>query len=292
MKLYKRLTQLSTQRILVYQGAVALMLLVHPVSAEYTLVRQSVNHGGVNNAAAGPYSHGASTGQTSPGSSGGADFLLQSGFWYIEPPQSVRLALPDVAACPANIVGLEVIVDDFQQVAGINMRIEYDPSIIVVNLGDTIASNYISNPYLGVGPEGDRLSIVWFDNINPLTLTNGDTLLTIYFQLVGSVNDTGIISWDDSYTALFTPTGDILGPLVTVDGSILIVDCVLRGDVDHNGAIDISDLTCYVEYLFGEGCLMPCPVEADCDANGTSDISDLTYLVDYLFGGGPPPPDC
>ena len=29
--------------------------------------------------------------------------------------------------------------------------------------------------------------------------------------------------------------------------------CVERGDVDHNGALDISDLTFFVEYLFASG---------------------------------------
>ncbi len=68
--------------------------------------------------------------------------------------------------------------------------------------------------------------------------------------------------------------------------------CVLRGDVDHSGVRDVSDLTYFVEYLFGGGPIAGCPEEGDIDHNGASDISDLTYFVDYLFGGGPEPPQC
>lgn len=68
--------------------------------------------------------------------------------------------------------------------------------------------------------------------------------------------------------------------------------CVGRGDVDHNTALDISDLTYFVDYLFGGGPSAACPEEGDIDHNGATDISDLTYYVDYLFGGGSPPPDC
>jgi len=34
------------------------------------------------------------------------------------------------------------------------------------------------------------------------------------------------------------------------------------------------------------------PEEFDNDNNCSLDISDLTYYVDYMFGGGPPPMDC
>ena len=68
--------------------------------------------------------------------------------------------------------------------------------------------------------------------------------------------------------------------------------CVIRGDINHDGAIDITDLTYMVDWLFGGGPPPPCLEEADVDANGSADIADLTFIVDYLFGGGPAPPPC
>jgi hypothetical protein len=62
-----------------------------------------------------------------------------------------------------------------------------------------------------------------------------------------------------------------------------------RGDLNHDGALDISDLIFLVEYSFGDG-EPPDPFElADVNGDGSVDITDLTYLVDYMFGDGPPP---
>ena len=68
--------------------------------------------------------------------------------------------------------------------------------------------------------------------------------------------------------------------------------CALRGDMDHSGALDISDLTYFVDYLFSGGSAPICSEESDVDGSGATDITDLTYLVDYLFSGGPPPAGC
>ena len=65
--------------------------------------------------------------------------------------------------------------------------------------------------------------------------------------------------------------------------------CLLPGDIDHNGSRDISDLTYYVDYMFGGGPAAPCFEEGDVDGSGGQDISDLTYFVDFMFGGGPEP---
>ena len=74
--------------------------------------------------------------------------------------------------------------------------------------------------------------------------------------------------------------------------------CVDRGNVDDNEppgtAVNVSDLTYLVAFLFSGGPTPPCQEAANVDAssNGTINISDLTYLVAYLFSGGPEPPEC
>jgi plastocyanin len=76
--------------------------------------------------------------------------------------------------------------------------------------------------------------------------------------------------------------------------------CVgIRGNVDgdYQDEINVSDLTCLVEYMFCMiepwfCCQPPCPEETDINGDESIDISDLTSLVDYLFIGGPPPVPC
>lgn len=62
-----------------------------------------------------------------------------------------------------------------------------------------------------------------------------------------------------------------------------------RGDVNGDGNdLDIVDLTCVVDFLFGNGCVQPCAPEADVNGDGSvSDIVDLTFIVDWLFGTAP-----
>ncbi|MFQ5500407.1 MAG: FlgD immunoglobulin-like domain containing protein, partial [Candidatus Zixiibacteriota bacterium] len=62
-----------------------------------------------------------------------------------------------------------------------------------------------------------------------------------------------------------------------------------RGDVNGDGAdLDMVDLTCITDFLFGSGCVQPCPEEADPNGDtSVSDIVDMTFIVDWLFGNPP-----
>jgi len=75
-------------------------------------------------------------------------------------------------------------------------------------------------------------------------------------------------------------------------GDVCQTCCLIRGDVNHSGAIDISDIVYLVTYFFYGGTGPPCLDEADVNSSGTVDISDLTYLASYMFSHGPPPIPC
>lgn len=64
----------------------------------------------------------------------------------------------------------------------------------------------------------------------------------------------------------------------------------LRGDLNHDDAVDASDIIALVSYVFKSG---PPPEPAfigDVNADGTTTSSDIIYLVAYVFKGGPAPP--
>ncbi len=75
-----------------------------------------------------------------------------------------------------------------------------------------------------------------------------------------------------------------------------------RGNVDGvvsaSGPIDVNDVTCLVDFLFGSpsGPAPGCPDEGNVDGTngpaGPCDVADLTYLVNFMFQSGPPPPAC
>ncbi len=68
--------------------------------------------------------------------------------------------------------------------------------------------------------------------------------------------------------------------------------CVLRGDVDYSGEVNIGDITLFVEYLFQGGWAPTCPAHGDVNGDSSTDVSDLTALVAYLFSGGDAPAPC
>ena len=57
---------------------------------------------------------------------------------------------------------------------------------------------------------------------------------------------------------------------------------VLRGDVNRDGEVNISDVTGLIDLLLKEG---NAPVEADCNQDGEINISDVTVMIDYLLSG-------
>lgn len=68
--------------------------------------------------------------------------------------------------------------------------------------------------------------------------------------------------------------------------------CLVRGDLNGDGSMKVSDLTYLVNFLFKAGAGPGCPAAGDVNSDGSIKVSDLTYLVNFLFKAGPPPPAC
>jgi len=91
----------------------------------------------------------------------------------------------------------------------------------------------------------------------------------------------------------------VAGPLEVLPGrAVTGIDLVLeagprlvRGDVNADGAVDVSDPVAALGHIFlGSPAALPCLEAADCDGSGVLDISDGIALLAFLFTGGRPPP--
>ncbi len=100
-----------------------------------------------------------------------------------------------------------------------------------------------------------------------------------------------------SATHVFTQPGTYTIALTVTnscgDGSTftmpLVVEVVASGDVNSDGAYDITDPISLLAYIFASGTPPRCLRTADLNLDGNIDLGDAVYELLYLFGGGLPP---
>ena len=63
----------------------------------------------------------------------------------------------------------------------------------------------------------------------------------------------------------------------------------LRGDVNLDMKVSVSDVVFLINYLFKGGQAPLLPSLGDVDCSGEINVSDVIYLINYLFKGGPAP---
>lgn len=188
---------------------------------------------------------------------------------------------------------IPVTVENFDLVGGLNLRICIDTLFVQLS-GDTVQSNYITSPTIGVTSGGDCLNIVWDGDLaNPLTIPDGETLLCFVLDGICPSDGYGPLVWDTLFSGLFDSVGNSIHSQF-IDGSVTGC-CVNRGDMDHSGGavpVDISDLTLLSDYMFMNGSPPICMDEADTNSDCQVDISDLTFIIGFMFHGGPAPGPC
>jgi hypothetical protein len=65
----------------------------------------------------------------------------------------------------------------------------------------------------------------------------------------------------------------------------------IRGDIDQNRQLEITDVFRVLDYLFLSGKVPPCLEAVDANDDGQIDIADASYLLNFLFLGGDPIPE-
>ena len=116
-------------------------------------------------------------------------------------------------------------------------------------------------------PDGGVLE----DDTTTITFTN-DGLINSVTYLAGEVAVTPIL---DDFTITFgpPPTGNLF----------------IRGAVNSDGFVDLSDAIFLVQFQFLDGPTPECMKAADFTDNGTVDIADAISILQWLFNGAPGP---
>lgn len=65
--------------------------------------------------------------------------------------------------------------------------------------------------------------------------------------------------------------------------------CLVPGDANNSGAVNILDVSYLINYLYKGGSAPVCMPEADADGSGAVNLLDVTRLINYLYKGGSAP---
>lgn len=82
-------------------------------------------------------------------------------------------------------------------------------------------------------------------------------------------------------------------PPGTLIDSVILINrndcCVVAGDANNSGSINILDITFLISYLYKSGAVSNCPDGMNADGDGPINIIDVVRLIDFLYKGGSGP---
>jgi hypothetical protein len=140
-------------------------------------------------------------------------------------------------------------------------------------------ANLLMDVYL---TESTDAGMTWSANQRVTTVSSDPTAGSAKAGLLGEY--IGLTAFDGCTHPVWTDTR-----LGNQDVFTASVNCILFGDVNGDGSIDLGDVVYLVNYLWRGG-PPPDPYQAgDANCDGTITISDIVYLVNYLFYGGSAP---
>ncbi len=121
--------------------------------------------------------------------------------------------------------------------------------------------------------------------IRPAVMTIGEGPFAETFESGGMVN------FDPDPVQPFARAHEVVGATVRIG----VGGSFLRGDVNTDGSLNISDAMALLIFLFAGGDEPQCLDAGDADDNGTLQLTDAIFLFQWLFGSGdtpPPPQEC
>lgn len=216
--------------------------------------------------------------------------------------QSDRMILGIASADPGDTVSLPLFFENALPATGITSKIIFDSTLLSIQNVETIETRLESwtqvHPIVKPGALFLHAMPNYLDTL-PSLLVGFGTLVKINFIISDQAPAGTIIPvefQDDPYWQLYwghynayTQDGMNFIQPTTVSGWISVSTEVLRGDVNRDGVINISDVVYLINYLFIGG-PAPDPLElGDANCDGVVNGADVVYLINYLFIGGPPP---
>jgi len=217
--------------------------------------------------------------------------------------QTDRMILGTAVADPGDTVSLPLFFENALPATGISCKIVFDSTFLSIQNVETVGTRLeswtevhpIIKPgtlflhampnYLGEPPSLDSLPAEFGTLVKINFIISDQAPIGIAIPVEFQNDPYWQLYWGH-YNAYTQDGVNFIQP-TTVSGWILTG--LLRGDVNRDGVINMSDVVYLINYLFIGG-PAPDPLElGDANCDGVVNGADVVYLINYLFIGGPPP---
>jgi hypothetical protein len=187
---------------------------------------------------------------------------------------------------------------------GFQIRATFDPELMTLQ-----ECTHQFSPVNGLLPEIFQCSVldsvleagVLFDFVPPFTNkilppSDDDALLHLIFDIADTAptgkTEIGLSNDDPSVLQNIFVIGtrsvipELESSCVDIVDDATPADFFIRGDVDDNGQIELSDAIVILDYLFLGGAAPRCPDAADVNDEGAVQVTSAIALLEFLFLGG------
>lgn len=133
----------------------------------------------------------------------------------------------DCAACSFDIaeveapqglpVGVPIYAHGISNVAGLQFRFAFDSAML---RPDSITSDYMTGPTYGLFPQ--QISYVWDNLVKPITVPNGQPIMTLWFTAKGPADQITCVDWIND-NEIVDPLGNIIYGIGYCNGCITII---------------------------------------------------------------------
>lgn len=131
-------------------------------------------------------------------------------------------------------------------------------------------------------PYGAIRVISYSNGINPF---KGNSGALVTFNVTAGTDFSGPATIALRNT-LFTTTAGVEVPFDDETCTVTVPSLGVKGDVNGDGRVNISDVTALINYLLGDNTSTVQLDNADVNSDGNINISDTTALINKLLGGG------
>jgi hypothetical protein len=136
---------------------------------------------------------------------------------YVVDCKACSFDIAEVEAAQGQPIGVPIYAHDIHDVAGLQFHLAFDSAML---RPDSITSNYMTGPTFGLFPQ--QITYVWDNLAHPITVPNGQPIMTLWFTAKGPSGQVTCVNWIGD-NELSDPLGNIIYGIGYCNGCITII---------------------------------------------------------------------